>query len=220
MTKEEIETIISSDELKYRILAIAKLFKMQDKRDLLQAGYIGALKAIKKYNANLNVNYYTYAYNWILGEMYELTNHSRDIKLNKEYLKLYKQIELARQHLSQKLNRLPNNKELSLFLEIPESEINEVVILSSSMLSLDSESLELNDNNLYSVLGKSYDYDTKILVKDSLEQLDDLERRIIHERYFEERTQEEVAKMLGINQVKVSRVESNSKRKIKEYICA
>ena len=156
----------------------------------------------------------------LLGEMYELTNHSRDIKLNKEYLKLYKQIELARQHLSQKLNRLPNNKELSLFLEIPESEINEVVILSSSMLSLDSESLELNDNNLYSVLGKSYDYDTKILVKDSLEQLDDLERRIIHERYFEERTQEEVAKMLGINQVKVSRVESNSKRKIKEYICA
>ena len=220
MKKEEIDKIISSDELKYRILAIAKLFKTQDKRDLLQAGYIGALKAIKKYNANLNVNYYTYAYNWILGEMYELINRSRDIKVDKNYLKLYKQIESVRQHLSQKLNREPNNNELSLFLEIPESTINEVITLCSTTISLDSESSELNDNNLYCVLGKKYDYDTKLLIEDSLKQLDKLERQIIYERYFEERTQEEVASLLGINQVKVSRMENKSKRKIKEYICA
>ena len=220
MTKDEIDKIISSDELKYRILSIAKKFKNEDKRDLLQAGYIGALKAINHYNVNLDTNYYTYAYSWILGEMYELTNKSRDVKLNKNLLKLYKQIEIARQHLSQKLSRVPNNKELSLFLEIPESEINEVIVLCSETISLDSESTELNDNNLYSVLGKEYDYDTKLLIKDSLEQLDTLERRIIEERYFEERTQEEVASMFGINQVKVSRMENKSKRKIKEYICA
>lgn len=220
MTKEEVDKLISSDELKYRILAIAKMFKNIDRRDLLQAGYMGALKAIKKYDKNMDVNFYTYAYNWILGEMYELTNHSRDIKVNKNLLKLYKQIELARQHLSQKLKRIPNNKELSLFLEIPESEINDVIIFCSNTVSLDNESLELNDNNLYSVIGKEYDYDTKLLIKDSLEQLNDLERQIIHERYFLEKTQEEVALMLGINQVKVSRVENKSKRKIKEYICA
>ena len=220
MTMEEVDKIISSDELKHRILSIAKMFKNVDKRDLLQAGYIGALKASKKYNNDLDVNFYTYAYNWILGEMYELTNHSRDIRVNKNLLKLYKQIEVARQHLSQKLNRIPNNKELSLFLEIPESEINEVIIACSNTISLDNETMELNDNNLYSVIGKNYDYDTKLLIKDYLNQLYDLERQIIYERYFEERTQEEVALMFGINQVKVSRMENKSKKKIKEYICA
>lgn len=220
MTKEEIDKIISSDELKYRILAIAKKFKTEDKRDLLQAGYIGALKAIKNYKRDSETNYFTYAYNWILGEMYELSNRNRDIKVNKNILKLYKQIELSRQHLSQKLNRVPSDKELSLFLEIPESEINEVITLCSSAISLDNESLELNENNLYSIIGKDYDYDTKLLIQDSLKQLDKLERQIIYERYFEERTQEEVALMLGINQVKVSRMENKSKRKIKEYICA
>ena len=220
MTKEEVEKIISSDELKYRILAIAKKFKTQDKRDLLQAGYIGALKAIDKYDTNSNINFYTYAYKWILGEMYELTQRSRDIKVDKNYQKLNKQIEISRQHLSQKLNRVPSNQELSLFLEIPESIINDVCMMCSNTISLDSESTELNDNNLYCVLGKNYDYDTKLLIEDSLEQLDDLERQIIYERYFEERTQEEVALMFGINQVKVSRMENKSKRKIKEYICA
>ena len=178
------------------------------------------MKAIDKYDVNSNINYYTYAYKWILGEMYELVQRSRDIKVDKNYQKLYKQIELSRQHLSQKLNRVPNDKELSLFLEIPEAKINEVIIICSSTISLDSESLELNNNNLYSVLGREYDYDTKLLIKDSLEQLDEVERKIIQERYFEERTQEEVATMLGINQVKVSRMENKSKKKIKEYICA
>lgn len=220
MTKEEADKIISSDELKYRILAIAKQFKTLDKRDLLQAGYIGALKAIQKYDDNSDTNYFTYAHNWIMGEMYELTNKHRDIKVNKNLLKLYKQIEISRQHLSQKLNRLPSDKELSLFLEIPESQISDVITACSNTISLDSESMQLSENNLYSVIGKDYDYDTKILIKDSLEQLDEVERRIIHERYFEERTQEEVAMRLGINQVKVSRMENKSKRKIKEYICA
>ena len=203
-----------------RILSIAKRFNVEDKRDLLQAGYIGALKAIKNYKDNSDTNYFTYAYNWILGEMYELTNRYRDIKVNKNLLKLYKQIENARQHLSQKMSRLPSDYELSLFLEIPESEINEVIVVCSKSISLDNESEQLSENNLYSVLGKEYDYDTKLLVKDSLKQLDNLERKIIHERYFEEKTQEEVAALLGINQVKVSRMESKSKRKIKEYICA
>ena len=115
---------------------------------------------------------------------------------------------------------MPTNKELSLFLEIEEREIEEVTIMCSTIISMDSESEMLNENNLYSVLGVDYDYDTKLLIKDSIEQLDDLERKVIDYRYFKDFTQQETADFLGIKQVKVSRVETNSKRKIKEYICA
>ena len=60
----------------------------------------------------------------------------------------------------------------------------------------------------------------KILIDDSLETLDELERKIIDYRYFKDLTQDEVARILGLSQVKVSRLESSSKKKIKKYICA
>jgi len=220
MTDEEIEEVIGSDELKYRILSISRRFNSIDKKDLLQAGYIGALKACRKYSNSFDTNFFTYAHTWIFGEMYEFASKSRDIKLNKNYLKLYKEIENARQLLTQKYNRIPNNKELSLFLEIEESEIEEIYMMCSTIISLDSENEMLNENNLYSILGVDYDYDTKLLIKDSLEQLNELERKVIDYRYFKDYTQQEVADFLGIKQVKVSRVESSSKKKIKEYICA
>ena len=220
MTDEEIDLVISSDELKYRIMSISKKFNGIDKKDLLQAGYIGALKACRKYREEFNTNFYTYAYTWIFGEMYEYASNSRDIKLNKNYIKLKREIENARQLLAQKNKCLPTNRELSLFLEISESEIEEISLMCTTIISLDNESELLNENNLYSVLGKTYDYDTKLLIKDSLENLSDLEREVINMRYFKDYTQQEVAEYLGINQVKVSRVENNSKKKIKEYICA
>ena len=103
---------------------------------------------------------------------------------------------------------------------ISENEIEEISLMCTTIISLDNESELLNENNLYSVLGKTYDYDTKLLIKDSLENLSDLEKEVISMRYFKDYTQQEVAEYLGINQVKVSRVENNSKKKIKEYICA
>ena len=60
------------------------------------------------------------------------------------------------------------------------------------------------------------DYDTKILVNDSLEVLNEDEKQVIDMRYFKDYTQQETADALGINQVKVSRLETSSKKKIKK----
>ena len=56
------------------------------------------------------------------------------------------------------------------------------------------------------------------LINDSLETLSDLERKVVLSRYFEDLTQSETASLLGISQVKVSRIEKKGKAKIKEYI--
>ena len=58
----------------------------------------------------------------------------------------------------------------------------------------------------------------KILINDSINELNDLEKSVINYRYFSDLTQDETANVLGISQVKVSRVEAKSKKKIKEYI--
>ena len=62
------------------------------------------------------------------------------------------------------------------------------------------------------------DIDSQILINDSLETLSDLERKVVLSRYFEDLTQSETASLLGISQVKVSRIEKKGKAKIKEYI--
>ena len=214
------EEILNSDKLKYFIMSQAKKFYNVEKKDLYQAGYIGALKAMNRYNINNETEFTTYAYKDIFGEMYELAKNNRNIKLNKNYLKIYKSIENAKVLLTQKLNRTPSLEEVSRYLEVDLSLINDVVITCSQIISLDTESDMLNDNNMYNVIGENYDYDTKILVNDSLEVLSDEERQVIDMRYFKDYTQQETADMLGINQVKVSRLETSSKKKIKKYICA
>ena len=198
----------------------AKKFYNVEKKDLYQAGYIGALKAMNRYNINNETEFTTYAYKDIFGEMYELAKNNRNIKLNKNYLKIYKSIENAKVLLTQKLNRTPSLEEVSRYLEVDLSLINDVVITCREIISLDTESEMLKDNNMYSVIGNNVDYDTKILVNDSLEVLSDEERQVIDMRYFKDYTQQETADMLGINQVKVSRLETSSKKKIKKYICA
>lgn len=216
----EIDILLSSDRLKYCIMKIAKKFYNVEKKDLYQAGYVGAIKALKHYNKSTDVEFTTFAYKYIFGEMYELAKNNRNIKINKNYLKLYKQIENTKILLTQKFNRMPSLEEVSLYLEVDSSLINDVVITCSNIISLDEENEVLNDNNMYSVVGKEYNFDTKILINDSLNVLSELEREVIDLRYFKDLTQQETADFMGINQVKVSRLETSSKKKIKEYICA
>ena len=215
-----IDEIIESKDLKNIIMSISKKFYGVETSDLYQVGYIGVLKAYKNYNIESNIKFTTFAYKYIFGEMYELAKNNRNIKLNKNYLKIYKQIENAKILLTQKFNKEPSLEEISAYLEIDLSLINDVIITTSSIISLDEESDVLNDSNLYTIVGTNYDYDTNILVRDSLEKLSDNERKVILYRYYEDYTQQEIANLLGINQVKVSRLETSSKKKIKEYICA
>ena len=214
------DVLLNNEKLKFSIMSLAKKFYNVEKNDLYQAGYIGAIKALKNYDVSNGIEFTTFAYKYIFGEMYELATSNRSIKVNKNYLKIYKQIENAKILLSQKLNRTPSLEEVSMFLEVDISLINDIVITCSKAVSLDEENEVLSDNNMYSVIGESYDYDTKILVKDSLDVLNEVERKVIDLRYFKDFTQQEAAELLGINQVKVSRLETSSKKKIKEYICA
>ena len=215
-----IDEIIESKDLKNIIMSIANKFYNVEKKDLYQVGYIGAIKAFNNYSINSNVKFTTFAYKYIFGEMYELAKNNRCIKLNKKIISLYKKIEKAKLLLTQKFNREPSLIDISNYLEMDISLINECLIICSNSVSLDNESEMLNESNLYTVIGNTPNYIDDILVKDALEYLNDTERKIIDYRYYYGYSQQEVADILGINQVKVSRMETSSKKKIKEYICA
>ncbi len=204
------------------IFKIAKKFYNVELSDLYQAGCIGLIKAYRKYEADKGSNFVNYAYMHIFGEMHELANKSRDIQLNKAYLKAYKTIKTSQSKLYEMLGRKPSLTEISLDTNIPEDMISEVLILTSQMLSIEEEFQTLNGDTvaIKDCIGQVENIDSQILIDDSLHNLEPLEQDVIKIRYFNDLTQTETAKVLGISQVKVSRLESKGKQKIKEYIAA
>lgn len=204
------------------IFKIAKKFYNVELSDLYQAGCIGLIKAYRKYDQSRGESFINYAYMHIFGEMYELTNKSRDIQLNKAYLKAYKLIKLSETKLYDKLGRKPSLNEISIDTNIPESMISEILLLTSQMLSIEEEYQTLNGDTvaIKDCIGESTDVDSQILINESLNNLEPLEQDVIKIRYFNDLTQVETAKVLGISQVKVSRIENKGKQKIKEYIAA
>lgn len=213
----DIDSLI--EENRMLIYKISKQFYGLDTEDLFQAGCIGIIKAAKNFKDIGTCKFSTFAYKYIFGEMYELSTKSKTIKMNKAYLKAAKVIETARSILTQKLERFPTIDELSMYTELDKSFIEEVLILTKETLSLDCELNDEENLSLYNEIGNNYDYDTNILLKDSINQLEEPMRSVMIYR-LNDYTQSEIAEVLNLSQVKVSRLETKGKSKIKEYIAA
>lgn len=199
------------------IWTLAKKFYGIDKNDLYQAGVLGVIKAYQNYKDDGQSKFSTYAYNYIFGEMYSLAN-SKEIKLNKDVNRLLKKIEMARCKLSQEIMREPSNRELAIYLEMEEEKLEYILSLSSNFVSMDDE--RENERSLHdSICKEEYiSMDERLELKDSINSLDTLEKDIIRSRYYEDLTQSQTARKLGITQVMVSRYEKRSLSKMKNYM--
>lgn len=196
------------------IKKIANKFYHCSREDLIQVGVIGLLKAYQNYKDTQSAKFSTYAYPYIFGEMYQLVHSSRDIKVSKDMLKLYKLIEKTRYELAQRFGYVPNDAEVAQFLELETSLVSEAVCASQAMISLDDEANELN---LHEVIADQHQVnaDLKIDLDDSFQVLNSDELEIIKARYFEDLTQSEVAKRMNMTQVMVSRYEKKAMEKMK-----
>lgn len=195
------------------IKKIAGKFYNIEKEDLLQVGVIGLLKAYQNFKDTSDAKFSTYAYSYIFGEMYQLANNNRNIKVSKDLLKIYKAVERTRYELAQKMGRIPTNEEVALFLELDVNSVDEALASAQAMMSLDDEANELN---LHEVIpAKSVDADLKIAIEDSFKVLNDDEKEIIYSRYYEDLTQSEIANKLNMTQVMVSRYEKKSLEKMR-----
>ena len=199
------------------IWEIAKKFYGIDKADLYQAGVLGIIKAYYNYRNDESTKFSTYAYKYIYGEMYLVAN-SKSIKVSKDILKLVKMIEHGRNLLAQKLLHTPSNKELAAFLEIPEEKIEQALMYASSALSIDNDTED--ERSLHETIAyeEAITQDDKMLLNESMNTLNPLEKDIITSRYYQDLTQSETARKLGITQVMVSRYESKSLAKMREFM--
>lgn len=212
---------IDLQEYEGRIVAYANKFRYYyDMDDLIQVGRIGLLNALDHYDPSQNTKFSSYAFLYIKGEILKYVRENKNIKISKELSSLVKPIERAREILRQRLQKEPTIDEVSHFLEIDRSVIEEVMLSQEFVRSLDyalNEDDEGKEMNLYHTLAyEEVGYDADVLdLKQAVEDLDEEERRLISCRYFEDMTQSETSKVLGVNQVKVSREETKILKKLR-----
>ena len=213
------ELIIENEGLIYKI--INKYRNYFEIEDLYQVAVMGLIKASKTYNSEYGAKFTSYAYPFILGEVIKYINEYRNIRISKDTAKLYSKILKAIEVLSQRLMKIPSNYELSLFLEIDESVIEEVLMANSSVESLDRIiSQDGKDLELYNKFGYCDATIENYPLISELEKLPPIERAIIESRYYENMSQIETGRSLGMYQVEVSRREKKILSKLKDNIAA
>lgn len=196
---------------------IAQNFYQVSFEDLLQAGAMGILKAYKNYRKNGTTKFSTYAYDYIFGEMYDFVMKDREIKVSKEILRLAKQIESTKNALSLKMNRTPTYEEIGSFLNLSPIQVREAFLVTTKSISLDEERDEAHDLHETIAMEERLSLDEKITLEDSINTLPKSSQKIIKYRYFEDLSQSETAKRLGMTQVMVSRYEKKSLEQLKKF---
>lgn len=209
-----LDQVLENEGLVYSI--INKYHGYYDKDDLYQVGIIGLIDASKKFDSSMGVKFSTYAYKYILGEVTKYMRENVGLRVSREVLKLKQSINNTRDLLRQKLSREPTIEELSVFLEIDDKKIQEIDSITQDVQSLDFCFQEESDNLYNSVRVEEQEFNPNILdLKSEIEKLEPLEKQIIYSRYYNDLTQSETSKELGISQVQVSRKETKILEKLK-----
>lgn len=176
-------------------------------QDLCQAGYIGLLLALKRYDRTQNVQFMTYATPWVLGEMKKALQRAADLPDGWQQSR-----SIAQQlgQLSAMLGREPRVDELAKFCKASTSEI--VWALEGGYIpqSLDRPSEESGKTMLETLIGKDQIDDQSIDLRLALARLSAQTRTLIILRYFRDHTQKETADLMGISQSQVSKMERHA----------
>ncbi len=215
----EWELIKENEWLIYKIISKYKGYIELD--DLYQVASIGIIKASRNYKNDFNTKFSTYAYTYVLGEVIKYVNDYKSVKVSRELSTLYREILRCKDIMTQKLMREPNTYELSLFMELDETIINETIKANQEVDSLDRiiES-EDKDMQLYEVIGFDAINLDSISLKNELSKLDEKERRILYAKYYLGNSQEEIGEYYGMHQVEVSRQMTKTLKKIKNRMVA
>lgn len=195
------------------------LNRMHDTEDLIQIGAIGLIKAVKKFDCSFGVQFSTYAVPMIIGEIKRFLRDDGAIKVSRRIKENAAKGRRAEEALRTRLGRNPSITEIS-----DECGISEEDLIEAFESSAVPESLQLGVNDENSVqkieLLISDDTEEKIIdrvfIKEALAGLSEREKNIIMMRYYRGKTQSEIARMIGVSQVQVSRLEKKALKQIRE----
>ena len=195
---------------------IAKRFlgRGYEKEDIYQIGCMGFIKAIRRFDTDFEVKLSTYAVPYILGEIKKFLRDDGPVKVSRSLKELNVKINELQKEYANKGKEL-SLTEISNILKTSKEEIVLAIESSRQIESLEnakySSSKTEKDLTVIDTLSDNKDeanlITNKIVIKKLIQDLDERERKIILLRFYKDKTQSEVAKVLGISQVQISRIE-------------
>ena len=208
------------------VLSVIKRFQNSNENadDLFQIGCIGLMKAIDNFDTTLNVKFSTYAVPMIIGEIRRYLRDYNSIRVSRSlrdiaYKAIYTKENYIKTHLKE-----PTLEEIATETGIEKEMIVYALDAIQSPVSLFEPVYSESGDNLY-VMDQISDKKNKeekwienLALRDAMDHLGNRERNIIEMRFYEGRTQMEVAEEIGISQAQVSRLEKNALKYMKNYL--
>ena len=226
LTNEEKETLLtrikegdSASRERYiqgnlrLVLSVIRRFSNSNENpdDLFQIGCIGLIKAIDNFDTTLNVKFSTYAVPMIIGEIRRyLRDNNKALSMREAYVRTHQ--------------KEPTIEEIAEEIGIEKEDIVYALDAIQSPMSLYEPVYSEGGDTLY-VMDQLSDKKNReenwvqdLALQDAIDRLSDRERHIINLRFFQGRTQMEVADEIGISQAQVSRLEKSALRSMKNYL--
>ncbi|NMB41558.1 MAG: sigma-70 family RNA polymerase sigma factor [Firmicutes bacterium] len=191
--------------------------KIVDYDDLFQEGCIGLLKALGKYNPGKGIKFSTYAVPYILGEIRScLRRNGHLLKISRSYYEQYRRLLKDKEELVHKFKRQPRLEELVEKTGLSGEEITLLMELQSPVMSLQEKIPTPTFSRKGNSIVETDSFLDKLMIQEKLNRLPPRKKRIIILRYIKEKSQQEVAAILGLSQSYVSRLERQALKILKE----
>ncbi|HPD01600.1 MAG TPA: RNA polymerase sporulation sigma factor SigG [Acetivibrio sp.] len=192
--------------------------------DLFQVGCIGLIKAIDNFDVSQNVKFSTYAVPMIIGEIRRYLRDNNSIRVSRSLRDIaYKALQ-AKERLTNKNSKEPTVDEIAKELGIPKEDVVFALDAIQDPISLFESVYHDGGDAIYVMDQVKDDKNTDenwlegISLNEAMRKLNDREKLILNLRFFDGRTQMEVAEEIGISQAQVSRLEKTALMHMRKYI--
>lgn len=194
-----------------------------ENEDLFQLGCLGFLKAINNFDTSFNVKFSTYVVPMVVGEIKRFMRDDGAIKVSRAIKSLNIKINKFIDDFSKLNGKTPTISEIAKSFQIDEQEV--VFIMDSAKMPIslytpfdDGEEEGLTVIDRFDSEQGGVDFVDNLALKEVIEKLDSRDKKIILLRYFQDKTQSEIAKILGVSQVQVSRLENKILETLKKRL--
>jgi len=201
---------------------VKRFYGRGEQEDLYQIGAIGLLKCIDKFDFSYGVKFSTYAVPMIAGEIKRFLRDDGTIKVSRNLKELSFRAKTMQEQFIKEGKEEPSVTVLADYLQVTVEEL--ILALESDQMVESLQQPKGEKENSQQWIDKLYDANEnektieKITLKETISQLEQKERKLILMRYFQDKTQMDVARSLGISQVQVSRLEKKILTKMKNQL--
>ena len=208
------------------VLSIVQRFahRTENMDDLFQIGCIGLIKAIDNFNTDLDVRFSTYGVPMIVGEIRRYLRDNNSIRVSRSLRDTAYKAIYARENLMKKNMKEPTIMEIADEVGLSKEEITYAMDAIQTPMSLYEPVYTDGGDPLYVMdqisdkKNREENWIEQLSLNEAMKRLPDRERNIIRMRFYEGRTQTEVAEEVGISQAQVSRLEKNALKTMRSYL--